>query len=59
MAARMAVQYSLRQLLPSIVFPVICFTPIYLDWSHTQKWKREQRLKTEILERVQNEKLSD
>ena len=31
----------------TVTFPVVCFGAIYLDWSHTQEWKRQKQLKEE------------
>jgi len=49
--------YSIRQLLPSIIFPVVCFGSIYSDWNHTRKWKQQERLNMERLERLRSEEL--
>jgi len=51
--------YPIKKLLPSIIFPVLCFGSIYADWSHTREWKRQQRLQLEILESVRREEIAD
>jgi len=51
--------YPIGRLLPSIIFPVICFGSIYADWSHTREWKRQKQLQLEILESVRREEMSD
>ena len=47
----MAASYTVRQLLPSLIFPVVCFGSIYLDWSHTRRWKEQQRTNLTLLDK--------
>lgn len=47
----MAAGYTVKQLLPSLIFPAICFGSIYLDWAHTRRWKEQQRAKLALLDR--------
>jgi hypothetical protein len=28
----------------NIIFPTICISTIYADWSHTQEWKKKQAI---------------
>ena len=48
-------QYRLGQLMPSIVFPALCFGLIFLDWNHTRNWKNENILKMAALQAAARE----
>ena len=41
-----------RRALPSLAIASICFSLIYLDYSHTQKWKKEVETQKELIEKA-------
>ena len=39
----------IKRSIPTLVIASTCFSMIYFDYTHTQKWKRDVKLQSELI----------
>ena len=45
---------AIRRSVPSVVFFTCCFSAIYLDYAHTQQWKKNNQLQRDLIEKAKH-----